>query len=240
MVVHLEDWPWPERTFMARLSPPSRNALLTLGTQVFYPPGRAVMQQGAYGTTTYLLRSKDIGRTACAKITTADDKLLGIRVSGDVVGYLGALDPTARRSSTDTTCTATIVHHIPGEVFENFLNLHADAWQALCRTIADRLAWSEARRLDFGDRPVPVRLARLLAELGEAYGRFTTEAGTAPPEIEITVRLSYEELGDLIGAGVDAVGLAMRELRTARLAELRTRRLIVRNMEGLRKFADLT
>ncbi|UFS93577.1 Crp/Fnr family transcriptional regulator [Nocardia huaxiensis] len=240
MVVHLEDWPWPERTFMARLSPPSRNALLTLGTQVFYPPGRAVMQQGAYGTTTYLLRSKDIGRTACAKITTADDKLLGIRVSGDVVGYLGALDPTARRSSTDTTCTATIVHHIPGEVFENFLNLHADAWQALCRTIADRLAWSEARRLDFGDRPVPVRLARLLAELGEAYGRFTTEAGTAPPEIEITVRLSYEELGDLIGAGVDAVGLAMRELRTVRLAELRSRRLIVRNMEGLRKFADLT
>lgn len=240
MVVNLENWPWPERTFMARLSPPSRNALLTLGTQVFYPPGRAVMQQGAHGTTTYLLRSQNTELSACAKITTADDRLLGIRVSGDVVGYLGALDPTARRSSTDTTCTATIVHHIPGDVFENFLNRHSDAWQALCRTIADRLAWSEARRLDFGDRPVPLRLARLLAELAEAYGRLTAIPGTDGPEVEITIRLSYEELGNLIGAGVDAVGLAMRELRAAQLAELRNRRLVVRNMEQLRKFAELT
>ncbi|MBF6132020.1 Crp/Fnr family transcriptional regulator [Nocardia otitidiscaviarum] len=240
MVVNLEDWPWPERTFMARLSPQSRKALLALGTQVFYEPGRAVMQQGALGTTTYLLRSQDTRLTACAKITTADDKLLGIRVSGDVVGYLGALDPTARRSSTDTTCTATIVHHIPGAVFENFLNHHADAWQALCRTIADRLAWSEARRLDFGDRPVNLRLARLLVEFAEAYGRYTTRSGADRPEIEITIRLSYEEVGDLIGAGVDAVGLAMRDLRTAHLAQLRNRRLVVQDLEGLRKYAELT
>lgn len=47
MVVNLEDWPWPERTFMARLSPQSRKSLLTLGT----PQPREVANVGTGSST---------------------------------------------------------------------------------------------------------------------------------------------------------------------------------------------
>lgn len=114
-----------------------------------------------------------------------------------------------------------------------FLESHQDGSLVLCRSLADRLAWSDQRRLDFGGCHVQIRLARLLVEFVESCGR-RTEAGW-----EITVRLSYEELGNLVGAGVDAVGLAMREMKDAGLVCLYNRHVHIRDLEKLRRFAEL-
>ncbi|MFE3193410.1 Crp/Fnr family transcriptional regulator [Nocardia sp. NPDC059240] len=218
---------------MERLSARSRHDLLQLGAQTYCPPGTILMRQGDPGSMVYLLRSRDRTVSACVKITSSDGKLFAIRVSGDVIGELGALVPDSRRSNTATVCTATIAHRIPGPVFMNFLEQHPGGLLALCRSLADRLAWSDQRRLDFGGCPVQMRLARLLLEFVESWGRGTDDGW------EITVRLSYEELGSLVGAGVDAVGLAMKELRTADLVAPRNRHVIVRNRESLRRFAEL-
>lgn len=248
----LDTWPWPERTFIARLRPPSRRRLLGLGTQSLRLPGNVLSHYGDSDTSVYLLRSRDKAVSACAKITNADGKLLAIRVSGDVIGELAALEPRSLRSATVTVCTSTIVHRIPGAEFVRFLDSadHPDGWQTLCRTIADRLAWADQRRLDFGGYPVPVRVARLLVEFVASYGRRTIPApngngcdqGTAEQVEgwEITLRLSYEELGNLVGARVDAVGLAMRELRERGLVCLRNRHFLVLDLEGLRRFGELT
>ncbi|MBL1076149.1 Crp/Fnr family transcriptional regulator [Nocardia sp. 2] len=237
MIKSLVDWPWPERTFMARLTPVSRNDLLRLGAQFYCPPGRVLMRQGEAGSSVYLLRSRDATVSACAKITADDGKLFAIRVSGDVIGELGALEPHSRRSATATVCTDTIAHCIPGPEFVAFLDRHTDTWQTLCRAIVDRLAWSDQQRLDFADCPVPVRLARLLVEFAESYGRreMVFDGESEVETCKLTVRLSYEELGQLIGAKVDAVGLAMREMREARLLCLNNRHVAVRDLEGLRR-----
>ncbi|MFE3055580.1 MULTISPECIES: Crp/Fnr family transcriptional regulator [unclassified Nocardia] len=218
---------------MERLCARSRQDLLQLGVQTYCPPGTVLMRQGEPGTTVYLLRSRDRTLSACVKITAADGKLFAIRVSGDVIGELGALVPDSPRSNTATVCTATIAHRIPGSVFMAFLESHPDGSLVLCRSLADRLAWSDQRRLDFGGCHVHIRLARLLVEFVESCGR-PAEAGW-----EITVRLSYEELGNLVGAGVDAVGLAMREMREADLVRLNNRHVHVRDLEKLRRFAEL-
>ncbi|MFJ4652324.1 Crp/Fnr family transcriptional regulator [Nocardia sp. NPDC088792] len=239
MLPALDDWAWPERTFMARLSPASRRDVLKLGTQTFCPPGRVLIRQGDFGETVYLLRSRDRTVSACAKIASETGRLLAIRVSGEVVGELGALTPANPRSATVTVCTATIAHSIPGPAFLSFLNTHPDGWQILSRTIADRLAWSDLRRLDFGECSVPVRLARLLVEFAESYGRqiLVERDGRGRAEVcEITVQLSYEELGNLVGAGVDAVGLAMKDMRAAGLACLHNRHIVVHDLPGLRNF----
>ncbi|GAB2506798.1 Crp/Fnr family transcriptional regulator [Nocardia heshunensis] len=218
---------------MERLSPRSRHDLLQLGVQTYCPPGTVLMRQGDPGAMVYLLRSRDRTVSACVKITSSDGKLFAIRVSGDVIGELGALVPDSRRSNTATVCTATIAHRIPGVAFMNFLEQHPDGLLALCRSLADRLAWSDQRRLDFGGCPVQMRLARLLLEFVESCGTATEDGW------EITIRLSYEELGNLIGAGVDAVGLAMNRMRAADLVAPWNRHVIVRNRESLRRFAEL-
>ncbi|MGW4530923.1 Crp/Fnr family transcriptional regulator [Nocardia sp. NPDC004340] len=231
---HLGNWPWPTGTFMERLCLRSRRSLLRLGTRTYGPPGTVLMRQGDPGSMVYLLRSRDRSVSACVKITTADGRLLAIRVSGDVIGELGALVPDSLRSNTATVCTPTIVHRIPGTAFMTFLETHHDGSLVLCRSLADRLAWSDQRRLDFGDHQVRVRLARLLVEFVESYGR-RVEAGW-----ELTVRLSYEELGNLVGARVDAVGKAMKELGADGSVCLMKRHVIVRDLENLRRAAELT
>ncbi|GAB0108064.1 Crp/Fnr family transcriptional regulator [Nocardia sp. JMUB6875] len=237
----LENWPWPERTFMERLSPASRRDLLSLGKQQPFQAGEVLSPYGDPASSVYLLRSRDSKVSACAKITGADGKLLAIRVSGDVIGEIAALEPSSRRSATVTICTAATVHRMPGTEFLRFLDQHPDGWQTLCRTIADRLAWADQRRLDFNDCPVSVRLARLLVEFAESYGRRTTvrpngngcEDGEAEAAgWEITIRLNYEELGNLVGAKVDAIGLAMREMREKGLVCLRNRHIVVIDNKG--------
>ncbi|MGW4350528.1 Crp/Fnr family transcriptional regulator [Nocardia sp. NPDC004582] len=233
----LDNWPWPERTFMERLSPASRRDLLSLGKQTPFQPGEVLSPYGDPASSVYLLRSRDSKVSACAKITGADGKLLAIRVSGDVIGEIAALEPSSRRSATVSICTAATVHRMPGTEFLRFLDRHPDTWQTLCRTMADRLAWADQRRLDFNDCPVSIRLARLLVEFAESYGRRTTVRPNGNgcddgDEVEaqaweITIRLNYEELGNLVGARVDAVGLAMREMRDLGLVCLRNRHIVV-------------
>ncbi|MVU81963.1 cyclic nucleotide-binding domain-containing protein [Nocardia sp. ET3-3] len=231
---------WPAGTLMARLSPASRARLLELGRPVLYEPGEVLMRQGREGSSVYLLRAAEATTSACVKITAGDHNgdrtLFAILVSGDVVGELGALEPNSMRSATATACSRTLAHKIPGGLFLDFLDDHPDAWQALCRTIVSRLAWSDQRRLDFAGYGVPVRLARVLLELVAAHG-CSTEQGWV-----ITVKLSVAELGDLIGAKEDALGLALSRLRKLELVSRpanRHRQLIVTDLDGLHAFADL-
>ena len=167
-----------------------------------------------------------------ATTSNGSDTLFGIRISGDVVGELAALRD-GNRTATITTCTATITHAIPHAAFVGFLNRHVDAWEALCRMIADRLDWANRRRLDFGGYDVPTRLARVLLELVEQHG-FAIPGGGH----DLGVRLSQHELGTLIGAKEDAIGLAMRQLRTKHLVKSNYRKVMINNLGGLREFAD--
>jgi CRP-like cAMP-binding protein len=131
-----------------------------------------------------------------------------------------------------TTCSDTLVHHIPSQTFLGFLNDHAEAWEAMCRMIADRLDWANRRRLDFAGYDVPQRLARVLLELADRYGRSGSEGR------ELGIRLSQVELGMLIGAKEHAIGLAMGQLRQLGLVSSVYRRVTIHDMDGLRLFAD--
>ncbi|NEW41410.1 Crp/Fnr family transcriptional regulator [Nocardia cyriacigeorgica] len=226
---------WPTGTLMAQLNEGSRRALLDLAIPHTRPPGTVLIGQGQTSKNVLLLRSHDRQLPACVKITavtrSGHETLLGIRVTGDIVGELAVLRGTGR-SATVTTCTDTLVHSIDPDSFLDFLNTYADGWEALCRMLADRLDWANRRRLDFASYDIPERLARVLLELAERHGHAT------PDGYELGVRLSREELGRLIGAGEDAIGLAMRQLRAQSLVRSSYRRVTITDMERLRVVAD--
>lgn len=220
---------------MALLSPAARLDLTSLARPIPYPAGSVLISQGEPRTHVYLLRSQHSAMSACVKVTASSangfEALLGIRVNGDVVGELAALrDGT--RTATVTTCTATITHHIPHNLFVAFLNRHDDTWEAMCRMLADRLDWANRRRLDFAGYDVPNRLARVLLELVERHGR--PVAGGH----DLGVRLSQTEMGKLIGAKEDAIGQAMRQLRTKGLVTSAYRNVVINDLAGLRTLAN--
>jgi CRP-like cAMP-binding protein len=226
---------WPAGTLMARLSDESRRDLLELAKPQRFRRDAVLIRQGEERHHVYLLRSKDASTLACVKITAVlrngSESLFGLRVSGDVVGELAALHHS-NRTATVTACTDLLAHSIPNDTFIGFLNTHADAWEGLCRMIADRLDWANRRRLDFAGYDVPIRLARVLLDLAERHGRLTTSG------CELGVRLSQTELGKLIGAREDTVQFAMRKLRDAKLVKSSYRNVILIDVARLHTFAD--
>jgi CRP-like cAMP-binding protein len=223
---------------MARLDPGARQALLGLRPGQPCEPGVVLTHQGDLERTdVFLIRSTRLRTPACAKVTASLDNgaetLLGIRVSGDIVGELAVLRH-APRSATVTTCTRALVHRIPPDVFMDFLSQHPPVWWAVSRMIADQLDWANRRRLDIAGHSVPARLAHVLVELVERHGCPT------PNGHDIGVSLSHLELGRLICAGEEAVGKAIRALGRAGLVEGGYRRVTVLDLAQLREYEPST
>ncbi len=226
---------WPAGTLMDRLGATGEE-LLALAPPVWHAPGTKLAWQGERRTRVYVLQPVRPESIACVKVTASrgdgNEALLGIRIGGDIVGELAALRD-GQRTATVTTCTPTVVHAIAHDRFLGFLSRHPEGWEALCRMIADRLGWANRRRLDFAGASVPVRLARVLVELIDRLGR-RTEAG-----YQLRVQMSQSELGRLIGAGEDAVGLAVRQMRDAGVLRSEYRVVTVLELALLRDFAQL-
>lgn len=226
---------WPGGTVLSRLPAALTDELLRLGTPKPCRAGTVLVHQGEPSSHVFLLGHGKQPRLACVKVTVAarngTESLLGIRISGDLVGEMGVLRD-GPRSATVTTCRAMTVHRIPIESFRLFLRRREEAWQVVCHMIADRLDWANRRRLDFAGYDTTVRLARVLVELAAHHGT-PGEAG-----IRLGIELSQSEFGKLIGAGRDSTQLAVRQLRKLAYIAYRYRTVTILNLNGLASFAD--
>lgn len=224
---------WPARSYMGRLPERSRNALNALGTRRRIDhSGEVLLHQGDRSTHVMLLRK------ACVKVTagTADGRntLLAIRMSGDVVGELSALDG-APRSATVVTCGPAELSTISPNEFEDFLGRHAVASVELNRMEAERLRWANRRRADFHGFPVGVRLARALVDLAELYGE-----GRDQGRVDFDVVLTQAELGNLVGAAEVTINKEMAKLRRQGLMDTLYARPVILDLPRLRAVAEIT
>ncbi|WP_101787989.1 Crp/Fnr family transcriptional regulator [Nonomuraea indica] len=224
---------WPRGTLMASLDEEARGRLLAIGERRYYEPGAILIRQGDERWQEVFLLTAPRGHgSACAKVSAAledgTEAVLGIRVCGDLVGEMG-LVRRAARSATVTACAPLWAYRIGERSLRAFLHERPETWAAMLGMIADRLEWANRRRLDFAGFEVPVRVARVLVELAERHG-LLAEGG-----IEPGVPLSHDELGQMVGARQDAIGKALRALRQAGLIETHYRRIVIVDLDGLRR-----
>jgi CRP-like cAMP-binding protein len=224
------DPPWFPGTLLGRLEPRTRDELLRLGITQHVDADRAIIEEGKVESHVVILRR------AVTKVTVAmadgRQALVGIRVSGDIVGEISAFNDTPR-SATVTTCGPSVISVIHRGEFQPFLRGHPDAAIGIAGIVADRLRWANRRRVDFASYPVKVRLARVLADLAAAYGY------RVPSGIVIGVRLIQPELATLCGAADISLQRALGELRVAGIVDTGYRRIIVLDPVALRRAADL-
>jgi CRP/FNR family cyclic AMP-dependent transcriptional regulator len=221
---------------ISTLDEDARNELFSLGEPQRHQPGAILLQQGdPRRDHVLLLRSVQSALPACAKVTAILDNgveaLLGVRLSGDLVGEMAALR-NIDRSATVTACTPLVAFRIPATTFFMYLNEHPRLWSALAAMMAERLEWANQRRLEFAAFDVPVRLARVLGDLAARHG-FAVEGGT-----DLGIRLSQPELGRLIGAKEAAVNNAVRLLKLNGLLLIHYRQVVITDLEALRVFGS--
>lgn len=220
---------WPAGTLMHRLSPAHRRAMLALGTKRWVRPGTVLLRAGAVGTTAILILRTFV--KVSMPTANGHEALLSVRVPGDLVGEIAVLNDQPR-TATATTCGTGLVSVIPSGQLREFMASHSEVTIQLAGMMADRLRWSNERRVDVTAFPVTTRLARVLSEMAMRHGVRT------PRGIEIGVLLTQLELATLIGVSVVTAQRALKQLRDRGLLETGYRRFLVTDPQRLRDEAD--
>lgn len=220
--------PWPPGSLLAGLQEATRQRFLGLGAKQQYAgAGRVLIREGDVGTVVYLLLAGSV------KVTGATDEgeaLLAIRVGGDVVGELTALDGRPRLA-TVTTAGPVIARVIGRAEFLGLLGRDPELALAITRGVSDKLRSATSRRIEFTGCDVNTRLARVLLDLAERYGEQT------PHGLTIGCPLTQTELATLAGAAEPTVQRSLRQLKTDGIVATGYRVTAVLDMSALRQRA---
>ncbi|MFE9423573.1 Crp/Fnr family transcriptional regulator [Kitasatospora sp. NPDC006697] len=220
------------RTFMGRLTPADRAALLALGRERDFEPGVPLLRQGDRGSHVLVLRAG-----WCA-VWLADARggrvILGLRSEGELVGEMAAMEPHPR-SATVSAIGAVRAVAVSGADFRRFMAARPYVTGLVFSQLADRLRGADHERLALASLTVLRRLCARLVELADRTGR---PAGTGPGAVAIRAPMSQSDLAAAIGATREAVAKALRLLREQELVRTGPGTLVVLEPGPLRLLAE--
>ncbi|MDQ3790167.1 MAG: Crp/Fnr family transcriptional regulator [Actinomycetota bacterium] len=203
--------------------------MLATGTKVEYESGRRLIEQGAADDHAYLLLD------GMVKVSIRDGNghtaLLGIRMAGDVVGEMGALEGSSR-SADVFTCGAVTARVMTAADLRSVSRRHPDVALGLVTMVGGRLRWANRRRLDASSRDSRTRVARVLYEVVRGYGT------KKPTHWEIGVPLTQPEIASLAGVRQRTVEKELRALEAAGILIRKYRRIDVGDLDALLRIAN--
>lgn len=213
------------RPYLARLDRQERTELLARGRPRDFEPRSVLLRQGDSAGHVLLLVS------GWTKVTVSADggyvALTALHGPGDIVGESAVL--------TDRPCFATVTALGPvkavvvaQDVFREFLARRPRASLELLGTVSDRLRETDRRRSEFASLTVRERVASLLVDLAEQYGR-TTDTG-----VEIAIPLSRDELASAVGASREMLQRLLGDFRDRGVVDTESRTIVIRRMDLLR------
>ena len=154
--------------------------------------------------------------------------------AGDFFGEQALLNRAAVRGATIQAIEPTETLVVGRGEFEELRQQHPEVDRLLIGVLVamvDRLTRQVA---ELTDVPGTVRIYRRIVALAELYA---DEAGEAPAPIEIP--LTQDQLAGLAGVHLRLTSRVLGEARAEGLLDTSKRRLVVRDLEGLRQRAEL-
>jgi CRP-like cAMP-binding protein len=152
---------------------------------------------------------------------------------GEVFGELTGFGDFPRESFAEATEPAC-VWKIPARTFQALLASRPDLLLAITKQIGGRFKSVETRVESLVFRDVRSRVAGILLELAQRFGR----ARDGAPGRIIDLRLTQAELGTLIGATRQSVNESLGDFSEAGWITRDGRHTVVLDEEALRRAAD--
>lgn len=201
---------------LQRIAAPARLVRLSRGAHLFF--------EGDPRAYVYQLRS---GRLKITRMCADGRELiLDLIGSGQIFGETSVLDEDPHDSSAEAL-EHSEVWAIPKAPIARLLRSNPDLVLKVVRTIGIQKKKLESRLENFAFKKVPGRLATVLLQLGKEYG-VPDCRGTLLP-----IRLSHEQLGNLIGASREIVCVTLSSFRRRGLIDQQGRQLIIRQHQPL-------
>ncbi|WP_433467366.1 Crp/Fnr family transcriptional regulator [Spirillospora sp. CA-128828] len=224
-------------SFLADLTPAEREDLESRGRVRDFDRGDTLFVEGEDpGWVAVLLR----GRVkAFSYREQGGEAILAVRGPGALLGEVAAIDGLPR-SATVTALEPVRAIAVTADEFMAFLQAHGRVSIIIMRMLCQRWRDADRKRVEFGMFDATGRVAQRLVELAERFGvpyDHRTGANAGGESVRITLNLSQEELAGWVGASREAVSKALRTLRRHGWIETGRRRLIVHDLQALRRHA---
>ncbi|MEU4822748.1 Crp/Fnr family transcriptional regulator [Actinomadura citrea] len=225
-----------EGSFLGDLTPVEREELAARGRVRDFDRGETLFAEGEDpGWVAVLLR----GRVkACSYREFGGETILAVRGPGALLGEVAAIDGLPR-SATVIALEPVGALAVTADEFMAFLQVHGRVSVLIMRMLCQRWRDADRKRVEFGMFDATGRVAQRLVELAERFGvPYDRRTGAAGGDsVQITLNLSQEELAGWVGASREAVSKALRTLRRHGWIETGRRRLIVHDLQALRRHA---
>ncbi|TMR03414.1 Crp/Fnr family transcriptional regulator [Actinomadura soli] len=227
-------------SFLAELTPAERADLESRGRIRDFERGATLFLEGEQPEWVAVLLK---GRVkAFSYREQGGEVLLAVRGPGALLGEVAAIDGQPRSASVAALEPVRALA-VTADEFMAFLQAHGHVSIIIMRMLRQRWRDADRKRAEFGMFDATGRVAQRLVELAERFGvpHDTRGPGSAArPDggsVQITLLLSQEELASWVGASREAVSKALRKLREHGWIEIGRRRVIVHDLQALRREA---
>lgn len=181
---------------------------------------------GDLSRNVYLLKR---GRVKIANTAPSGKEVtFDILEPGEVFGELDAMEDAPRSTSAEAL-DDVLICVIPRKEFDQYLAMHPNVTIKLTKLIGLRIKKIQSRVEDLVFRDVPARLAHLLSELGK------TEGVADKQGIRLKVKLTHQEMANLISCSRETVSTTMGQFRDNGLIHMDGRTITILNEKGLSK-----
>jgi CRP/FNR family cyclic AMP-dependent transcriptional regulator len=193
-----------------------------------YGKGHALTRQGAASKTTFGIVS---GRLKVSlSRANGSEATLAILGPGELVGELGLFQDGSRAAHVTALEDAWVLA-IGKSALLRVLERSPLASLALCRLLASRVRQLAQHFEEVTAMPVEQRLARKLVFLAQRWGAPMTDG------LGIGLRLSQQELADLVDTTRQSANKCLAKWRRAGLLASSPRKLVIHDIEALRVHA---
>lgn len=167
------------------------------------------------------------GRVRLSSITPEGKQaILAFIEPGELFGELSLIDRGPREEYAEAVLDSTIVL-LPGDEVSRLMSESAELTLGVTKLMGLRRKRIERRLRSLLFRSNRDRLASLLLDLVEQYGRTTADG------IAVEIKLSHQDLASLIGATRESVTVLLGEMQRERLLLVQRQRIVVRDLVRL-------
>jgi CRP/FNR family transcriptional regulator, cyclic AMP receptor protein len=189
---------------------------------------QTVCHKGEQGDELFILVHGKL--KVCSSSDDGREAILAILEDGDVSGEMSIIDGHPRSADVVAVQDSEILV-IHRRQFLPFLEAHPKAAIALLTALIKRLRWTDTLVEDMHFLDIRTRLAKTLVRLSQDHGRTTAGGG-----IRIDLKLSQEDLGNLVGATRESVNKQMRVWVEEGILELSQTNIVVRKAPELQAY----
>jgi CRP/FNR family transcriptional regulator, cyclic AMP receptor protein len=186
--------------------------------------GSIIFLQGDDGDELYII---DSGLVKIYSIDGAKTVILAFLGAGDYFGEMALMKPGLQRSATAETLEPTVFYVLRRSDFEQLLERNNKmALQMLWFTM-ERLRKANEQIQDLTFLNVRARILKILLRLSKEHGV------TVPNGLQINLRLTHQQIADLVGAVRETATKVLLELQDEGLISVDQKKIILMDPEKL-------